>query len=511
MPYTRVPSTLNDDILLCVFNFYRIVDEKSWNFRLGWCKLSHVCRRWRNLIYDSAFHLDMQILCTNGTPVVDTLDHLPSLPLVIDYQDVTSTLSAKDEFGMSQALRFHNRIRRAAFNIPPTILHRLLLLMDDTFPILEQLCLSSTVKDVDAGLILPTNLMAPNMCHLTLRGIGLPTGLPLLSSTFSLVTLTLADIPTSGYFLPKDLVPRLRFLPQLEELSISFSILIPRPSAEGELLGTLEGPVTIPALKHLTFRGVSAYLESLVAQFSAPLLEHLSITIFNQVAIALPHLSRFTNTTEKIKLPIASIVFDSDTVSVITTEHGQQQRADGTPSFSFRVMCRTFDWQVDCAAQICNALMPMISGVEELMLDIDGQRTPTDWRDYAVDGMSWREILVPFVGARELHIGHALAWELSFALQEEDAGLDPMLLPGLQKLSPLLEAEHANYAFSSFADARQIAGRPVRVSPCLVSQAQPGISEQHDPPNADLTSHPRSTLRSWFREKVIGTIRSRLR
>lgn len=310
-------------------------------------------------------------------------------------------------------------------------------------------------------------------------------------------------------------VPRLirerGFLPQLEELSVCFSIPIPRPSAEGELLGTLEGPVTIPALKHLTFRGVGTYLESFVAQLSAPLLERLSITIFNQVAFTLPHLSRFTSTTERLKLPIASVIFDSDAVSVVTNEHGQQQqRADGTPSFSFRVMCREFDWQVDCAAQICNALMLTLSGVEELTLDVDGQRTPTDWQDYAVDGTTWRELLVPFTGTRELHICHALAWELSFALQEEEAGLNPMLLPILKQLSPLLEAEHANNAFSSFLDARQIAGRPVRLSPSPVPRVEPGFSEQYDLLTADPTSHPRSTLRGWFRERVIGPIRSRL-
>jgi hypothetical protein len=37
--------------------------------------------------YTSAFHLGMHILCTNGTPIVDTLDHLPPLPL---FHQITS-------------------------------------------------------------------------------------------------------------------------------------------------------------------------------------------------------------------------------------------------------------------------------------------------------------------------------------------------------------------------------------------------------------------------------------
>ena len=96
---------------------------------------------------------------------------------------------------------------------------------------------------------------------------------------------------------------RLRSLPQLEELYIGFSIPIPRPSTERELLGEQGTPVTLPSLKNLRFKGVSAYLESLVAQIRAPLLEQLDITLFNQIAFALPHLSHLINITEGFKFP----------------------------------------------------------------------------------------------------------------------------------------------------------------------------------------------------------------
>jgi len=69
---------LNNDVLLGIFNCYRL-NMYNWNSRLGWCKLSHVCQRWRHLIFESSFHLGIYIECTHGTPVVDTLDHLPPL------------------------------------------------------------------------------------------------------------------------------------------------------------------------------------------------------------------------------------------------------------------------------------------------------------------------------------------------------------------------------------------------------------------------------------------------
>ena len=473
-------DTIDDQILLCIFNWYRLFDEENWSLRYGWHKLSRVCRRWSRLIHIYAFHWDVHILCTNGTPTDRQLydDHLlPYIPLVIDYQDATATISAKDELVISQAFRLRHRVRRVALIIPPASLHRLLLPMDDTFPILEVLYLSPTAKEADPGLILPTTFVAPNLRHITLISIGLPTGLRLLSSTSDLVTLTLGNIQSSGYFLPKHLVARLRFLPRLKELSICFSITISRHNvaSEGELLGTLKTHVTLPALNRLTFQGIGAYLESLVGQIIAPRLNHLRITIFNPVTYNLPHLSHFTNTTKGVKLPIASVIFEYDAVSVVTNER-RQQLAGGPPGFCVRIKRRGFNEQVICAAQICNSLMHALSGVEGLTLNIDGQTDPTVWQNDVVQIETWHKLLRPFVEARELRICHALALELSFALQSANAGLDPILLPSLQELVPQIE-EHSKNVFTSFVDARQIAGRPVRVSPLQVPCSQLGRSE----------------------------------
>ena len=182
-----------------------------------------------NLIYKFAFHLGMHILCPNGAPIADMLDHMPSLLLIVDYQDATQTMSTKDELGVSRALQpeLHHRVLRV---VPPAVLKVLLLLMD-SFPILEHLCLSSTVRDEDI-------LRDHGPKHVTLLGIGLSIVSPLLSFIFFIffpATLTLADIQLLVYFIPKHLVVRLQLLPSLEELSIGFAIPIPRPRAEPPL------------------------------------------------------------------------------------------------------------------------------------------------------------------------------------------------------------------------------------------------------------------------------------
>ncbi|KAI9456029.1 hypothetical protein BJY52DRAFT_1384085 [Lactarius psammicola] len=452
--YTSI-KTLNDDVLLSIFDHYRPDEERSRKLRLGWFKLAHVCRRWRHLIYQSAFYLDAHILCTKGAPVVDTLYLLPPLPLVIDFQ--STIIRARDELGISHALRLHNRVRRIDLHIPPSSLRKSLVLLDEPFPRLERLSLSSTADEA-TNLIIPKTFRAPNLRYLKLLGINLSNELPLLSSTVSLVTLTLENIRDSGYFLPKHLITCLRSFRQLEELSIGFSTPLSHSIAERELLDALESPVTLPKLKIFTFSGVGAYLETLIAQIRAPILERLNITLFDQVAFALPHLSHFTNTTESLTLPVAEIIFEREAVAVVTN-HCELRLGNIPSSFSLRVMCNVFDRQVDCAAQICSALRPALSSVEQLTL-VDGEWMPTNWQDSDIDSAMWRKLLRPFIGTKRLHICRVLLWEIAYALQLGDAGLDPGLLPGLQELAPDISARDTDNSFTSFIDARQVAGRP---------------------------------------------------
>ena len=459
MHYTTI-NALDDDILFIIFSYYRLDKDNAWNVRLEWRRLSHVCQKWRYLVYDLAFHLGIYILCTNGTPKVDTLDHLPSLPLSIDYQGTTVNISQQDVLAIPHALRLSDRVRRIALHLPPSILHNILMHMGEPFSMLVHLSLSSA-STRDTSLVLPKTCLAPNLRHLTLLGISLPKRLRLLSSTPSLVTLVLKDIRASGYFRPRLLVARLGSLPQLEELSVGFSIPIPRPSAEKELLGKWGIPVILPNLKLFRFQGVSAYLERIVAQIRAPLLEQLDISLFNQIAFALPHLFHFANITEGLKLPVVEVKFAHDKVSIIMGHHNVQQH---NGRFTFHVICRQLDWQIDCAAQICGALMPVLFGVEKLTLNFYAQMMPTEWQNGEIDGTTWHELLRTFSGVNELHICAALLEELSRALRVNDAGPDPGLLPGLQEIVCGCKERHARKLFHSFIHARGVAGRPVTIT-----------------------------------------------
>ena len=451
---------LNDDILLGIFNCYRLDEKNDWNDRLGWRNLSQVCQRWRYLIYECSSHLGMHIKCTNDSPMVNTLDHLPLLPLFVHYDywlRPASTILEQDELGIYHILQLHGRIHHIELSLLPSILHEAVAFMDGNFPILEHLSLScsfSPNSEHRLPLTLPKAFLAPNLLHLTLSGIGLPNRLRVLTSTVSLVTLTLSNIQTSSYFRPRLLVARLQSLPLLEELAIGFSIPIPRPSTERELLGEKGAPTTLPNLKTLSFYGVGAYLESLVAQIRAPLLEQLEIWLFNQIALVLPHLFYLINNTKVFKLSGATVGFHHDEVS-ISTVHDHWRGSRGIPFF-LCVRCKPLDWQIDCAAQICHALISMLSGVEELWFVIDYKEIPTEIRNGGIDSATWHDLLRSFIGVKKLCIYNVLLEELSRALQVAEIGPDPEFLPNLQSITA-----RDNY-FTSFIDTRQVMGRPVQ-------------------------------------------------
>ena len=165
-----VIHSLNDDILLDIFDCYRLDKDNAWNVRLGWCKLSHVCRRWRHLLYECTSHLGMHIKCTNGSPMVDTLDHLPPLPLFVDYRHTGpgfTTLTEQDELGIYNAFRLRDRVCHIDLKLPPSILHTVVILMHEHFPILEHLSLSFSANGENSlpltlPTLLPTAFVAPN-------------------------------------------------------------------------------------------------------------------------------------------------------------------------------------------------------------------------------------------------------------------------------------------------------------------------------------------------------------
>ena len=147
---------LDDDFLINIFYLYRppIFDGdesdqvrafggKGWRGERWWHNLAQVCQRWRILLLGSASYLGLCLVCTWGTPVADLLAHSPCLPLVIDYDDEDRYFSADEEERMIPALRQRDRVHRIRLRMPVSIMQKLIMAIDDEYPILEYLILES--------------------------------------------------------------------------------------------------------------------------------------------------------------------------------------------------------------------------------------------------------------------------------------------------------------------------------------------------------------------------------
>lgn len=110
-------------------------------------------------------------------------------------------------------------------------------------------------------------------------------------------------------------------------------------------------------------KGVSTYPERFVAQPRAPLLKRLDITLFNQIAFTLPHLSNFIDRTEGLILPTAKISFWIDKISILLGPTSKQPHDE---YLILRMLCKQLDWQIDCMGQVCSALVTELSLVERL-------------------------------------------------------------------------------------------------------------------------------------------------
>ena len=396
----------------------------------------------------------MSLLLTNDSPSINTLGHLPPVPLVIEYSDRTTWWTmAQDNvhFGLQQ----HGRVRRIVIQAPSLSLWTWLQLMNSIFPGLRDLSLSST----DIGkmeLMLPVRLQAPDLRRLALYGVGLPKGLPLLSSTTTLSTLSLTHIGASCYFPPGHLVTRLQDLPHLEELSIGFAVPIPLPSSERELLSPPIPPVMLPSLRWLTFQGVDAYLDNLVAQIITPLLERFGLTFFLNLDFTLVNLTEFIHRTDGFQCLVARVIFNKDGSSIDVGHY------EDVGKVGLRVRCEPLDWQIDSAAQVCNALGDVLSTVEELILDLRVDGMPSNWED-TLENTAWHELLLPFIGVKKLKIVSSLTVELSKALGSVDGDLVLELLPALQELEVPLKIDRATDAFSIFMKTRESVGRPIHL------------------------------------------------
>jgi hypothetical protein len=318
--------------------------------------LVHVCQTWRYVVLRSPLRLNLGILCKAETPVREKLSVWPPLPIIIEYQGFSISKCGEDNI---IAAHGHNdRVCKMDLDIPSSLQEAVLRAMQKTFVALKYLRLDAL--DGMAPVISDSFLggSAPHLRQLFLTGIPFPfpvlRKLPL--SAPNLVSLSLCDIPPSGYVSPEAMVTCLSALTRLKLLLIGFKFL--RPPR-----GRQHPPPTrsvLPALTELTFIGVSEYLEDLVARIDAPLLNRLYILFFYQAIFDTPQLAQFLSRTPNIKAYDEARVILSDSSATITLP-GRDNLG-----LQLGISCGgRSEWQLSSLAQVCTssfpqALIPML-------------------------------------------------------------------------------------------------------------------------------------------------------
>ena len=442
---------LPDNVLLEIFQSYRVVSY--YIIRWWWKGLADVCRRWRQIIFESPHSLDLRLVCTGRTPTRTSLDDIwPPFPIAI-----FSHYSVSDDEGQDNiiaALEHHDRVIQIDIRDQDHfVFGKFSAVTQRPFPVLTNLELSSTNETVLHEEFLGGSV--PCLQSFSLRNIAFPAFPKLALSATHLSTLFLSAIPVTGYISPEAMVTCLATLPNLWFFTIGFQSPRSRPDRVG-----LPPPtrVVLPVLFDFAFEGVSEYLEDLVARIDTPQLVWLNAHFFMDLMFHIPQLHRFIARTENIRsLNPAKITFSS---SIIKFVSGPRVR-----EVELAISCKEPDWQASSMAQVCSQLSPLLSQVEQLDIHEDSDSPGQARQGNGIDPAQWFELFHPFPALQQLHIYGDLKPLVARALKELPGERATQVLPTLRSLS--FEGSSSSNSIQediqTFIVARQDSDYPINV------------------------------------------------
>ena len=476
---------LPDDALLAIFDFCAYQHSGRKKDIEAWQTLVHVCRRWRTVVFGSPRRLNLRLVCGAKTPARDMLDVWPALPLVILHGVSYGYLSIGNMDNFVAVLERSNRVCQIfLLDVSSSDLGKISVAMQVPFPELTDLQLVSLDETVP---VLPDSFLggsASRLRSIHFRGIPFP-GLPkLLSSATHLADLTLDNIPHSGYFSPETMATALSTLTSLIFLWLRFESPRSCPD-QASRRPPLQPRFVLPVLTRFWFKGVTEYLEDLVASIDAPRLGRFDIKFFNDIVFDTPQLIQFIGRTPTLlnALDSANLSFGSHGSGAgvrFSSEHLTRINVD--------ILCRGLGWQVSSVEQVCTSCLPFIFTLETLYI-IAGRSGRPEQEDN-VENTQWLELLHPFTAVKKLYLSEEVARRFVPALQKLDGGRTTEVLPALENI--FLEGSVLE-GIEQFAATRQVTGHSIAVShwnrgpPALHSRRKRGfkwfmINNSESPP-----------------------------
>ena len=335
---------------------------------------------------------------------------------------------------------------------------RFSILMNYPFSALTYLSLGSIGSIYDDEFVLPDGFLggsAPSLRTLLLERVAFPALPKLLLSTIHISTLRLSSMPIIGYISPEMMVTRLVALPNLNQLGIEFPFQLRFHHTDNKFSHgpPLSTRAHLPSLTSFRFNGDSNYLEDLLVQIDAPVLQDLSATFCNHF-VHIPHMLRFIDRTERLGPPIR-VVVDFDFRRVLLKF---------TPSNCFELAIACHRSIVQVLSMISRELSPHLSHVERL----DLYCTPLRLTRPFVNRRRWLELFRPFISVTDLYVSRKLWPQIAPALGVLTGRRATEVLPELRTLfleeSPSCSVQGS---IGPFIDARGHSGHHVTIHQCL--------------------------------------------
>lgn len=394
-------DALPDDVLLCIFDFYRRKWSPSSGITWPWDYLAHVCRSWRRVVFGYPHYLKLYLTCNSKADVQTALDIWPALPLRIHADASLSAKDAdKDDSDIIDALEHHDRIVGIdLWGFDRSQLEKCIALMQKPFSVLRSLQIEANSKMMFVITDAFLGGSAPLLRSIRFCGIRFPSLPKFLSSTTDLVNLVLEGIPMAGegHISSDAMITCLSVLTKLRSLTISLrQTSSPYPTYPTDQRPPLSAHAVLPSLTYLSLQSPHRYLEDLLDRIDAPLLNSGFLGFYDDEpmfdAPRIPHTRPFTGITASF---ISSI-----------------GPAELSISFGFSELPA----QVAIMERICSQWSLLVSHVEVLKLE-DFFYEEERWWEVVTP---WPELLRPFTAVQTLrlrgvvtvtHVAHILGGE----------------------------------------------------------------------------------------------------
>ena len=444
-----------------MFDFYYASEE--------WGTLVHICRRWRNLAFTSPRHLNLQLCCEPPwRSVKKMLDIWPELPIYLHAHDHPYGPYQGAIGDVVAALKLNHRVSGIFFeNTLDSAWETFVPLMQHPFPALTLLWIRpyGPIRNEISHSFLGGS--APCLQDLELAQFPFPALPELLLSATKLIRLRYHDIPPSGYISPQAMVTALSALTRLESLSLTFR----SPQSLPDRAIRISPPhmrTLLPALTYLCYQGVPEYMEDLVAQIDAPLLESVVISLFHQEVLEVSQLAKFIRRADKLsQLDRAQVAFSDNCISVTLSQELLAQVGSVDPkTLEVDLACSERDLRISYLAQFCASCLPTLSPFE--CLDIYAPYNPTWAWGGIIDpdpSPQWLELLRLFDAVKVIRVHKFVAARVARALRGLPAERATEVLPALENvlISELQLSDPGKEIISEFSDPRQLCGHPVDI------------------------------------------------